>query len=131
MGNSFHIPKIRVDTSSSNRESIQNITECVYIANILTVLSTTFGSVTFPAVIWLCMLQPKTAIDLKLYSLMSLSVMMTVVGCDGQCHITERNVTQPTTVNWLKIFAVYIVSLKFNLFCWYAQLMKNYNFYDF
>ena len=59
-----------------------------YTANILTVLSTAFGSVAFPTVIWLCMLQPKTAIDLKLYFLMG-----TVVGCDNHCQITVENVT--------------------------------------
>ena len=70
-------------------------------ANILTVLSTASGSVTFPTVIWLYMLQPKTSIDLKLYSLISLGVMGTAVGCDNYCRITVRNVTQPMTVNWL------------------------------
>ena len=49
-----------------------------YTANILTVISTAFGSGTFPTEIWLCMLQPKTAIDLKLYSSMSLSAMGTL-----------------------------------------------------
>ena len=72
-----------------------------YTANILTVLSTAFGSVTFPTVIWLCMLQPKTAIDLKLYSSMSLSVMGIAVDCDDHCQITVGNVTQPMAVNWL------------------------------
>ena len=72
-----------------------------YTANILTVLSTAFGSVTFPTVIWLCMLQSKTAIDHKLYSSTSLSVMGTVIGCDNHCQITGGNVTQPMTVNWL------------------------------
>ena len=71
------------------------------IANILTELSTAFGSVTFPTAIWLCMLQPKTAIDLKLYSSISLSVIGTAVGCDNHCQITVGNVTQPMTVNWL------------------------------
>jgi len=47
------------------------------------------------------MLQPKLAIDLKLYSSMSLSVMGTAVGCDNYCQITVGNVTQPMTVNWL------------------------------
>ena len=56
---------------------------CMHTANILTVLSTAFGSVTFPTVIWLCMLPPKTAIDLKLYSSMSLSVIGTAVDCDN------------------------------------------------
>ena len=70
-------------------------------ANILTVLSTAFGSVTFPTVFWLLVLQPKTAIDLKLYSSMSLSVIDTAVGCDDYCQITVGNVTQPMTVNWL------------------------------
>ena len=54
-------------------------------ANILTVLSTAFGSVTFLTVIWLCILPPKIAIDLKLYSSMSLIVMGTAVGCDIHC----------------------------------------------
>ena len=75
--------------------------DIMYTANILTVLSTAFGSVTFPTVIWLCMLLPKTAIDLKLYSSMSLSVTGTAVGCDHYCQITVGNVTQPMTVNWL------------------------------
>ena len=64
-----------------------------YTANILTVLSTDFCSVTFPTVIWLCMLQPKTALDLKLYSSVSLSVTGTVIGCDSHCQITDGNVT--------------------------------------
>ena len=72
-----------------------------YTANTLTVLSTAFGSFTFPTVIWLCMLQSKTAIDHKLYSSMSLSIMDTVVGCDKHCQITVGKVTQPVTVNWL------------------------------
>ena len=75
--------------------------EISYTANILTVLSTAFGSVMFPTVIWLCMLPPKTAIDLKLYSSISLSVTGTAVGCDHYCQITVGNVTQPMTVNWL------------------------------
>ena len=56
-----------------------------YIANILTVISTAFGSVTFPTVIWLYMLPTKTAIDIKLCSSMSLSVTGTAVGCDHYC----------------------------------------------
>ena len=70
-----------------------------YTANILTVLSTAFGSVTFPTVIWLYMLQPKTGFDLKLYSSMSLSVLGTAVDCDNHCQITVGNITQPMTVN--------------------------------
>ena len=72
-----------------------------YTANILTVLSTAFGSVTFPTVIWLCILQSKTTIDVKLYSLMSVSVMSTFVVCNNHCQITVAQVTQPMTVNWL------------------------------
>jgi len=75
--------------------------EKVFTANIFTVLSTAFGSVMFPIVIWLCMLPPKTAIDLKLHSSMSLSYMSTAVGCDNHCQITVENVPQPMTVNWL------------------------------
>ena len=66
-----------------------------YTANILTVLTTAFGSITFPTVIWLCMLQSKAAIDLELYSSMSMCFMGTVVGCDNHCQITVENVTQP------------------------------------
>ena len=40
----------------------------IYTANILTLISTAFGSVTCATVIWLYTLQPKIAIDLKLYS---------------------------------------------------------------
>ena len=61
------------------------------------VLSTAFGSVTFPNAIWLCMLQSKT-IDLKLYSSVSLSVMGTAVGCDSHCQNTVGNVTQQMAV---------------------------------
>ena len=46
-----------------------------YTTNILTVLSTAFGCVMFPTEIWPCVLQPKTTIDLKLYSSVSLSVI--------------------------------------------------------
>ena len=78
-----------------------NVTECLHTANILTVLNTAFGSVTFPTVILLDMLRSKTAIDFKLYSSMPLSVIGTAVGCDNYCQITVGNVTQPMTVNWL------------------------------
>ena len=70
-------------------------------ANILTVLSTAFCSVTFLIVIWLCMLQPKTATDLKLYSSIPLSVMGIAFGCNNHYQITVGNVMQPITVNWL------------------------------
>ena len=70
-----------------------------HTANVLTVPCTAFGSVTFPTVIWLSMIQPKTAIDTKLYSSISLSVMDTAVGCDNHCQITVGNKTQPMTVN--------------------------------
>ena len=72
----------------------------------MNVLSAAFGNVTFPTVMWLCMLQPKTAIDIKLYTLMSLSVRGTTVGCDNDCQITVGNVAQPLPVNLLYIFAV-------------------------
>ena len=78
-----------------------------YIANILTVLSTAFGSVQCATAIWLYILQPKIAIDLKLYSSVSLNIMCTVVDCNNHCQITMAHVTQPITVNWLQIFAVY------------------------
>ena len=47
--------------------------------NILTVISTAFGSVTCAIVIWLHILELKIAIDLKLYSSVSMNVMCTVV----------------------------------------------------
>ena len=56
------------------------------------------------------MMQRKTAIDLKLYSSISLSVLGTAVGCDNHCQITVGNVTLLMTVNWLLIFALYKVS---------------------
>ena len=86
----IHLPKEKIDMLS-----------VMYTANILTVLSTAFGSVMFPTVIWLCRLPPKTPIELKLQPSMSLSVMGTAVGCDNHCQITVGNVTQPMTVNWL------------------------------
>ena len=70
-----------------------------YTANILTVLSTAFGSVTYATVIWLCISQPKIAIDLKLYSLVSLNVMFTVVAYNNHCQITVAHVTQPMAVS--------------------------------
>jgi len=75
------------------------ITRINCTANILNLFITAFDSVTFPIVIWLYMLQPKTAIDLKLYSSMSLSVMVTAVSCDNHCQITVESVTQPMTRN--------------------------------
>ena len=73
----------------------------MYTANISTVLSTAFGSIACATVAWLYILQPKIAIDLKLYSSMSVNVMCTVVVCDNHCQITVAHVTQPMTVNWL------------------------------
>ena len=72
-----------------------------YTANIFTVLSTAFGSVTCSTAIWLYMLQPKIAIGLKLYSSLSLNVMCTVVDCNNHFQITVAHVTQPSTVKWL------------------------------
>ena len=72
-----------------------------YAANILTVLSTSFGSVTCATVIWLHILQPKIVIKFKLYSSMSVNVMRTVFICDNHCQITVAHVTLPMTVNWL------------------------------
>ena len=73
----------------------------LYTANILTVLSTAFGSVTWATVIWLHISQSKIAIDIKLYSSVSLNVMSTVVACNNHCQITLAHVTQTMTVNWL------------------------------
>ena len=77
----------------------RNMTDCT--ANILTVISTAFGSATCATVIWLYILQPEIAIDLILYSLMTMNVMYTIVVCDNHCQITVAHVTQPMTVNWL------------------------------
>ena len=78
-----------------------NFEDGLCTANILTVLSTAFGSVTCATVIWLYLLQPKIAIDLKLYSSVSLNVMCTVVACNNHCQITVAHVTQQMTVKWL------------------------------
>ena len=67
----------------------------------MTVLSTAFGSVTCATVIWLHMLQNKIAIDLKLYSSVSLNVMCTVIAYNSHSQITVAHVTQSMTVNWL------------------------------
>ena len=67
----------------------------IYSANILTLLSTAFGSVAFATMIWLNILQPKIAVYLKLYSSMSVSVMCTAFGCDNHSQISVANVTQP------------------------------------
>ena len=75
------------------------MTKMYYTVNISTVLSTAFGSVTRATVIWLHILQPKIAIDLKLYSSVSLNVMCTVIACNSHCQITVAQVTQPMTVN--------------------------------
>jgi hypothetical protein len=75
--------------------------EIQYTANILTVLRTAFGSVTFPTVMWLYIVQSKKLFNLKLYSSMSVSVIYTAIGCNNHCQITVGNVTQPMTVNWL------------------------------
>ena len=72
-----------------------------YTANVLTALSTAFGSVACATVIWLFILKPKLAIDLISYSSMSVNVMCTAVFCDNHCQITVAHVTQPMTVNWL------------------------------
>ena len=56
-----------------------------HTANILTVLSTASGSVTCATVIYLHILQPKIAIDFKLYSSVSLNVICTVVDCNNDC----------------------------------------------
>ena len=68
-------------------------------ANIFTVFGTAFGSVNCATVIWLYILQPKIAIDLILYSSMSVNVMCTVVVCDNHCQITVTHLTQLMTVN--------------------------------
>ena len=70
-----------------------------YTTNILTALGTAFGSVTCTTAIWPYVLQPKIAIDLKLYSSISFNVMFIVVGCNNHCKITVAHVIQPMTVN--------------------------------
>ena len=51
-----------------------------YTANVLTALSTAFGSVMFLTVIWLYRVQSKTVINLNLYSSMSVGVICTAIG---------------------------------------------------
>ena len=60
-------------------------TTAYYTANILTVLCTAFGSVTCATLIWLHILQPKIAIDFKLYSSGSLNVICTDVDRKNHC----------------------------------------------
>ena len=72
-----------------------------YTVNISTAFITAFCSVMCATVIWLYILQPEIAIDLILYSSMSVNVMCTTVDCDNHCQITVAHVTQPMTVNWL------------------------------
>ena len=67
----------------------------------LAVPSAAFGSVTCATVIWLYIIQPRVAFDLKLYSSVSLNVMCTVVDCNNHYQITVAHVTQLMTVNWL------------------------------
>ena len=74
-----------------------------YTVNILTVLSTAFGSVTFPAVILLFIVESKAAFNLKLYSSVLLNVMGTFVACNNHFQFTVAQVTQPMTVNWLAV----------------------------
>ena len=57
----------------------QLCTHCKYFE----VFSTAFGNVISATVIWLYMPRPKIAIDLKLYSSVSLNITCTVVGCDN------------------------------------------------
>ena len=53
----------------------------LYTENISTVFSTAFGSVTFATAILLYILRPTIAIDLILYSLMSVNIVCTAI-CD-------------------------------------------------
>ena len=94
----FHLLLRHVGFSTACIVSLFNFR---HTANILTVLSTAFGSVTFLTVIWLYIAQSKTLSNLKLYSSMSVSVICTANGCNNHCQITVGNVTQPMTVNWL------------------------------
>ena len=59
------------------------ILDQTYIANILTVHNTAFGSVTCATVIWLHILQPKMAIVLRLYSSVSLNIICTVIASNS------------------------------------------------
>ena len=58
----------------SNMTSFYEKIQIKYTANILTVLSTAFGSTTCATVILMHILQPKIANNLKLYSSVSLPV---------------------------------------------------------
>ena len=76
-----------------------NKTACDYTAKFLTVFITAFGSVTCATLIWLYALQPKIAIDLTLYSSMSVNVMCTVVVCE----ITAKLQWHSNTANDCKL----------------------------
>ena len=86
-----------------------------YTANILTVLSTAFGSVTFPTVIWLHILQPNIALSLKLYSSKSVTVMCTTNGCTKysvwQCYVPHCNLA----VNICSVHTYYTCVFSMNL----------------
>ena len=57
------------------------------------------------------MLQPKTAIDLKLCLSLSPSVIGAAVGCDYHCQITVALATLPKAVlSTVEIFAVHTYS---------------------
>ena len=91
----------------------------------LNVFSTAYGSVTFPTVIWLCMLQPEPAIYLKLYSSESMSVMVTAIGCDNNWQITVRTVTQPMTFDLtVHIFSVHVYPVPKKIY--FIQIRLNY-----
>jgi len=96
-----HIKRVNIKCKKIIQFELWIVYKNVYTANILTVLSTAFGSVTFPTVIWLHILQPNIALSLKLYSSKSVTVMCTANGCDNPSQITVGNVTQQMAVNWL------------------------------
>ena len=79
----------------------------MFLSNIIVVtfhckyFSAAFGSVTCATVIWLYVLQPRIAIDHKLYSAVSLNVLCTVIDCNNYCQITVAYVTQQMSVKWL------------------------------
>ena len=80
---------------------LSTLVQIYHTANMLTVLSTAFVSITCATAIWLYILQPEMAIDLKLYSSVSSNVICTIVDCNNHCQITVAQVTQPMNTNWL------------------------------
>ena len=76
-----------VNPPEGTEHGLKLIKSRICTANIFAMLSTAFGSVTFASVIWLYILQPKIAIDLKLCSSISVNVTCTVIITANDCKL--------------------------------------------